>query len=104
MAHDVPKTALQMRSTLHGSGRLELAKAITSPSNPLTARVIVNRIWAQHFGSGLVATPSDFGLRATPPCRDRACDWSHPSTGRRATAAAAARMCTWASWRAAPRR
>jgi hypothetical protein len=43
------------------SGRLELAQAITSPDNPLTARVMVNRVWAGHFGQGLVKTPSNFG-------------------------------------------
>ena len=51
----------------HGSGRLELAQAIASPANPLTARVIVNRIWMHHFGAGIVRTPSDFGLRGEPP-------------------------------------
>ena len=51
----------------HGSGRLELAQCIVNPDNPLTARVIVNRVWAWHFGQGLVATPSDFGLRGSPP-------------------------------------
>jgi hypothetical protein len=50
-----------------GSGRLELAKAIADPKNPLTARVMVNRIWMTHFGHGLVRTPSDFGLRSEPP-------------------------------------
>ena len=50
-----------------GSGRRELADAITHPRNPLTARVVVNRIWTHHFGRGLVATASNFGLRATPP-------------------------------------
>ena len=50
-----------------GSGRLELAAQIVAPTNPLTARVWVNRIWRQHFGRGLVETPSDFGLRAEPP-------------------------------------
>ncbi len=49
------------------SGRLELAKAIASKSNPLTARVIVNRIWQWHFGEGLVRTPSDFGFRGDAP-------------------------------------
>jgi mono/diheme cytochrome c family protein len=50
-----------------GSGRLELARAITDPKNPLTARVLVNRVWLQHFGKPLVGTPSDFGLRGDPP-------------------------------------
>jgi hypothetical protein len=50
-----------------GSGRLELARAIASPDNPLTARVIVNRIWLGHFGQGLVRTPSDFGVRTEAP-------------------------------------
>jgi hypothetical protein len=50
-----------------GSGRLELAQAIASRDNPLTARVLVNRIWAQHFGTPLVRTPSDFGVRSEPP-------------------------------------
>jgi hypothetical protein len=51
----------------HGSGRLELARAIVDRQNPLTARVLVNRIWLHHFGKGLVGTPSDFGLRSEPP-------------------------------------
>ena len=50
-----------------GSGRLELAQAIADPGNPLTARVLVNRVWHWHFGKGLVTTPSDFGLRSDPP-------------------------------------
>ncbi len=58
-----------------GSGRLELAQAIASPSNPLTARVFVNRVWAHHFGSGLVRTPSDFGLRSDPPLNRELIDW-----------------------------
>ncbi|HWC90784.1 MAG TPA: DUF1553 domain-containing protein, partial [Pirellulales bacterium] len=50
-----------------GSGRRELADWLTAPSNPLTARVIVNRLWHYHFGHGLVATTSDFGLRGRKP-------------------------------------
>lgn len=50
-----------------GSGRLELAEAIASRDNPLTARVLVNRVWALHFGAPLVRTPGDFGLRSDPP-------------------------------------
>jgi hypothetical protein len=49
-----------------GSGRLDLARAIASKDNPLTARVFVNRLWLHHFGAGLVGTPSDFGLRSEP--------------------------------------
>lgn len=49
------------------SGRLELAAWITDPTNPLTPRVMVNRIWQHHFGRGLVATPSDYGKRGSPP-------------------------------------
>jgi hypothetical protein len=50
-----------------GSGRLELAHAIADKNNPLTARVFVNRVWMHFFGTGLVASPSNFGLRAEPP-------------------------------------
>ncbi len=50
-----------------GSGRLELAEAIASPENPLTARVMVNRIWQHHFGQGIVRTPSNFGQLGERP-------------------------------------
>ncbi|HEV7280245.1 MAG TPA: PSD1 and planctomycete cytochrome C domain-containing protein [Pirellulaceae bacterium] len=49
------------------SGRLFLAERLVDPANPLTARVIANRIWQGHFGAGLVDTPSDFGVRGVPP-------------------------------------
>ena len=58
-----------------GSGRLELARAIIDPSNPLTARVWVNRVWMHHFGAPLVRTPSDFGLRAEPPSHPELLDY-----------------------------
>jgi len=58
-----------------GSGRLELAEAIADPDNPLTARVMVNRIWMHHFGKPLVDTPSDFGLRSAPPTHPELLDY-----------------------------
>jgi hypothetical protein len=70
---EVPRHFLQVLSSVtpepftNGSGRLELARNIVSPDNPLTARVYVNRVWLHHFGQGLVKTPGDFGVRTPEP-------------------------------------
>ena len=58
-----------------GSGRLALASAIASPNNPLTARVMVNRVWMHHFGEPLVNSPSDFGTRSQPPSHPELLDY-----------------------------
>lgn len=58
-----------------GSGRVELAAAIASPENPLTARVAANRAWMHLFGRGLVESPSDFGVRTPPPANPELLDY-----------------------------
>jgi mono/diheme cytochrome c family protein len=70
---EVPRRFLEVLSPVerlpftNGSGRLELARAIVSPENPLTARVYVNRVWMHHFGEAIVKTPGDFGVRTEAP-------------------------------------
>ncbi len=59
-----PKDPIEMKT---GSGRLEMAESIVSPTNPLTARVYVNRIWGWIYGAPLVDNPSDFGVRTSAP-------------------------------------
>jgi hypothetical protein len=58
-----------------GSGRPELARWVASPSNPLTARVMANRIWQAHFGEGLVRTPNNFGKLGEKPTHPELLDW-----------------------------
>jgi hypothetical protein len=60
-------TGLERKPFVNKSGRLDLAQAIASPANPLTRRVIANRVWMHHFGEPLVDTPSDFGIRTPKP-------------------------------------
>ena len=78
----VPKRFLQVVSSnkahekfTNGSGRLELAQAIADEKNPLTARVIVNRVWQWHFGTGIVNTPSNFGLLGSRPTHPELLDY-----------------------------
>src|SRR4029077_4083584 len=55
--------------------RKSLARWLSDPKNPLTPRVMVNRLWAHHFGEGLVRTPSDFGLLGGAPSQPEPLDW-----------------------------
>jgi hypothetical protein len=63
------------QSTPEGERRLRLAEWIANPNNPLTARVMVNRIWHYHFGRGIVGTPNDFGFNGDRPTNPKLLDW-----------------------------
>jgi hypothetical protein len=81
LGEEAPRRFLQILSDgkaqpfTKGSGRLELAEAIADPSNPLTARVMVNRIWQWHFGRGIVASPGNFGLMGERPTHPELLDY-----------------------------
>jgi hypothetical protein len=66
---------MQLAPGTQGSGRLELAQWLTSASNPLTARVMVNRVWLHHFGRALVETPNDFGRQGKAPSHPELLDY-----------------------------
>ncbi len=81
LGEEVPRRFLTILSQdepqpfTRGSGRLELAEAIASPHNPLTARVMVNRIWLHHFGQGIVRTPSNLGRMGDRPSHPQLLDY-----------------------------
>ncbi len=81
LGEEVPRRFLEvLGGTKHaapaqGSGRLELARQLTSPDNPLVSRVIVNRLWHLHFGAGIVRSVDDFGVMGQPPTHPELLDY-----------------------------
>ncbi len=81
LGREVPRRFIEvlggqaLSSELKGSGRYQLADWVADPANPLTARVMANRLWQYHFGKGIIQTPSDFGRQGRPPTHPELLDW-----------------------------
>jgi hypothetical protein len=81
LGREVPRRFIEvlggqaLSSESKGSGRYQLADWLVDPGNPLTARVMANRLWHYHFGKGIIATPSDFGRQGRRPTHPELLDW-----------------------------